>query len=65
MKRAEKELEAMRDKVENIVDARQGFTQNLSISSFMKVAALRICSLTMKKISTLNISLRNKKTIQI
>ena len=36
LKKAEKELEAMRDKVNNIVEARQGFTQNLSIFLIMK-----------------------------
>ena len=31
LKKAQKELEGMKSKVETIVDARQGFTQNLSI----------------------------------
>ena len=65
LKKAEKELEAMRYKVENIVDARQGFTQNLSISFNMKVTALKLCFPTMKKTSTLNTFLRKKKTTQI
>ena len=64
MKKAEKELEAMRDKVENIVEARQGFTQNLSIYLTMKVIALKICFLTMRKIFTLSTFLRKKRTIQ-
>ena len=61
LKRAEKELEGMREQMEQIVDARSAFTQHLSIFTVIKITVIALCCLNMKRMSMWSICLKNKR----
>lgn len=51
LKKAEKELEGLREQMESIVEARAGFTQHLSTLTFIQITAIRTCCQNTKKMS--------------
>jgi hypothetical protein len=60
LKKAEKELEGLREQMESIVEARSGFTQHLSTSSTIQITAILTCCHNTKKMSTCS-TFQNRK----
>lgn len=64
LKKAEKELEGMREQMESIVEARSGFTQHLSNSFTIKTIATPTCCHNTKRTSICSTFLNRKRKNQ-
>lgn len=64
LKKAEKELEGLREQMESIVEARSGFTQHLSTSYAIKITATPTCCHNTKRMSICSTFLNRKRKNQ-
>lgn len=61
LKKAEKELEGLREQMESIVEARSGFTQHLSTSPIIQITATPTCCRNTKRMSIWSIFLNRRR----